>query len=796
VEARPTVLSGPLGLALLLGVMSACASPLAAQGPWALSLFVDPFPSPYQSDWETNPNLSSLTIINPGLAEGEVTLVYQVAGQSGRILASGRSDPLPIPPGAPSVFTSYIDIAGSSSRDPDTQQQMERTGRIPEGTYEACVTMADGNGFVLGESCASFTIVYPDPPFLLDPADGQAVSVGAPYFQWTPVQVPAEFQIQYVLQIAEILAGQTPEEALNSTIAYFQAPDLDVTTFQYPVDGQPFEAGKRYAWRVVAVDQNGFPPSANGGASEIRTFRFDDGTGIAGGQRTELVLTLDNAFDHDASAVELAGADPPATIDIGELCSTWDTPPAGITITADSPLALRRFKGQPAVLFRDTTATRWWIATQNKSGRRDVLIGGDCSGDKTRTRWIASKNTELQEKINRLLASSPVGLPTGVATIDSVSFGMLVLALGKDEVSAPPDFKEGQDFLGSRTLEVAPGLNTFNVIRLHDWGLWWLFEAWGFTEKEVEVTGFLGWDASWSLGGAIGQGEEPSNGIDQSTELTFLVLRADLPRRKPKGDFAGLADSTASMGLSIEWSVGDSTGRSFGDSTWLKADYSLDVVGKLIHTIVINDSLSLEGSIGIDLSRSSKTPLPKEIALRWNWLSEKLGQRAATPETGKDLILGYGASGRLWFWRWFHLDGVSIDSKISLVKKEQTFAVSGTLGVGDVDALGKLGISVTRKGPNDATPVDSMAVKSELQKARVRRYETAAAGGKANCENPPNALDKAHCEAVADVRRAEERLASARTPATPGKAKYEWRARFSVGHLSLGELLDLIRRIP
>src|SRR5688572_5667457 len=166
------------------------AQPVPAQGSWTLSLFVNPFPSPYQSDWETNPNISNLTITNPAATVQDVRLAYQVVNTQGRILASGGSDPLGIAPGAPTVLTSIIDVAGSSRRDETLWDQMQRTGRIPEGTYQACAVMASLNGVVLGESCATFTIVYPDAPMLIAPGPGEAISTPEPFFQWTPVVVP------------------------------------------------------------------------------------------------------------------------------------------------------------------------------------------------------------------------------------------------------------------------------------------------------------------------------------------------------------------------------------------------------------------------------------------------------------------------------------------------------------------------------------------------------------------------------------------------------------------------------
>ena len=79
---------------------------------------------------------------------------------------------------------------------------------------------------------------------LIAPAPGEALNTQEPFFQWTPVVVPPAYPVQYVLQVAEVLANQTAEEALNAGIPHYQQPDLDVTNLQYPPNGQPFEPGK------------------------------------------------------------------------------------------------------------------------------------------------------------------------------------------------------------------------------------------------------------------------------------------------------------------------------------------------------------------------------------------------------------------------------------------------------------------------------------------------------------------------------------------------------------------------
>lgn len=782
------------------------AGPAAAQGAWSLDLFVDPYPSPYASDWETNPNISSLTVLNSSGLERAITLIYQVTGRAGGILASGRSDPLDIAPGAPVVFTSYLDIAGSSSRDAGIQRQMERTGRVPEGAYQACVTMADAGGFVLGESCAVFTIVDPDPPLLLAPGDGEALTGAAPFFQWTPIQVPPAFRLQYVLQVAQLRPNQTPEEALRATVLHYQGPDIDVTNLQYPVDAQPLEPGARYVWRVVAVDQNGFPPATNGGASEIRTFRYTDGTGLADRQRMAIRLSLDNAFD-TAEDPDADGSGESATagvqIDIRDLCTQWRNDIAGVSISADSPFAMRRFKGSPAVLFRDAAAEKWWISTTK--GRRDVLIGGDCAGTKTRTRWIASKDSALQARISAMLTARPVAFGTPTAGIQSLTFGMVVLALGKETVDAPADFAEGQAFLQGHTLDVATGLNTYTILGLRDWGLWWLFEAIGFSEKEVALTGFLGWDASWSLGGAVGK----DAGVDLSTERKFLVLRADLPKRQPVGVLKGLFKD---QWLSIEVSIGDSLGRGIGPKG--STGYSLDLVGKLIHTIRINDELSVIGSLGLDLAREAKQPFGQEVLGRWDWLRGKR-QAASTalaaydgkvasaaskrlappsfeePETGLDVIAGYAVAGRvssIWskepVFSGVQIDGASLDLKIRFEDKKVTAALATTLTVGTVEGAVKLGAS--REFLFGPKP-DTVALKQQIADAEITVGEklSAVQGPTPDCA-AASMRSTDLCKAFWKLQADRKKLASERANDP------SWRVRLSAGHMPLGEVLGLL----
>jgi hypothetical protein len=258
---------------LILAVLAGLVAPLQAQVPWDLRLIIDPYPSPYLSDWEANPTISTLTVSNPGAQAESVNLVYQVVNQAGQLIASGRSDPQLFSPGS-TVITSFVDITGNSSHDHGVEDQMRRTGRLPEGDYTACTVATDPGGFVLAEDCANFSILYPDPPYLVGPGDGDVVQSPNPTFQWTPSQVPPQYRLQYVFRLAEVLPDQAPLQALNANIPQFLSTDVPGTNLPYPISALPLEPGHHYAWRVQAIDQNGYPAASNNGLSEIGTFVY------------------------------------------------------------------------------------------------------------------------------------------------------------------------------------------------------------------------------------------------------------------------------------------------------------------------------------------------------------------------------------------------------------------------------------------------------------------------------------------------------------------------------------------
>jgi hypothetical protein len=789
-HACPLARTSVVRLAILALVLLA-PSPVRAQTGWRPTLFTDPFPPPYLSDWEINPNISTLTVVNTTGVTQTVTAVYRVANQAGRVLASGRSDPQTVPANVPQFYTSFVDIAGTSSHDVATEAEMQRTGRLPEGTYRACVAVMDGNGFVVAEACADFTIVYPDPPLLIAPSNGELVRTTAPFLQWTPMQVPAEFQLRYILQIAEVLPAQLPDEALNGPVPHYLNPDVGTTNLQYPLDAPPLVEGRTYAWRVVALDQNGYAAAANGGASETQVFRYDPGAGASPGS-SAITLSLHNAFDADDGTGTAAGvrSAPGATADIDQLCALWDDPPDEYVITSDSPLGMRRLAGQDAELYQNDTSRDWWIVTRSPNGKRDVLIGGGCTrGDNTVVHWIASKNETLQQRISAFLSNPFLHALPG-PNVENVNFSMVVLAKGGSfTVEVPDEFAAGVAFLGGREFDVATGLNLYSEIDLEEFALWPLFQEIGFTEKRITISGFLGWDASWSLGGTIGS--DPGQ-VDVSTEHKYLVLRAALPKRTPNGLLAGKVQS---MGFELEISVGDSTGRAWKKGSGPKPDVerSLEIIPKLLHVIEVNDNLTLEGSLALDFAR--KTTVPELVKQRLGYVTGFLGKPEEL-DVDTDVIISYGAEGTLNLGPRgnVHLDAVTLDVKFPFYtpRFKQEFMLAGEFGVGGVDGLVKVGIAFRR--------INLQALHTALGDARKKRYEastklTASETGECTKGASVSTEKSKWCALDAQVKSIEQELDAHKAFPDPSKKKseWDWKLRASAGHLSLGALLGLLR---
>jgi hypothetical protein len=141
---------------------------------------------------------------------------------------------------------SYFSFAGDQAND-----------FLPVGNYTACYKLI-GNGHgptELAEACVPFDVAPLSPPTLIIPADSSVLKEAPVQFTWQPPSPLTMFQqLHYEIVIAEILPGQTPEEAVELNAPFYMDLNAPGSFLNYNGAYPSFEKGKWYGWQVVAED--------------------------------------------------------------------------------------------------------------------------------------------------------------------------------------------------------------------------------------------------------------------------------------------------------------------------------------------------------------------------------------------------------------------------------------------------------------------------------------------------------------------------------------------------------------
>ena len=279
------------------------------------------------------------------------------------------------------------------------------------------------------------------------------------------------------------------------------------------------------------------------------------------------------------------------------------------------------------------------------------------------------------------------------------------------------------------------------------------------------------------------------------------------------------------MGLSLEITIGDSLGMQFSLDEYKKAkqehkdlkvdgSYSLEKIGKLIHTIEVNDDLSLIGYLGLDFAKemAKQYAIGGETPVEWvrsfrnpsrrSWLSDKdralkringwmVGNVERIPQleevsTAVDFMFGYSAVGKLASTTTdegteLRFESLALDFKYRHSERRLTAVLSGEFGVGDVEGLAKAGVSKTMWGK--ARP-DSMPLKKTQQEQlnAFRGAVSAVTGTMPDCSAKSD-RDHPVCKTGRDLAKTTKDLEELRD--------VTWRARLSLGHVPLLQMVKV-----
>lgn len=156
---------------------------------------------------------------------------------------------------------------------------LERTGKLPSGTYQLSVQLVEPATLagITPIQNKIFNLSAPQLPILITPANGAVLdarkSETAIIFRWTPVtSIPAN-QLQFRIQVFEILTNQQPMQALranqplldqniNGQTQYIWRPQMS-----FSIDSIP----KKFIWSIQTLEGVTGRPLLKEGSGESRS---------------------------------------------------------------------------------------------------------------------------------------------------------------------------------------------------------------------------------------------------------------------------------------------------------------------------------------------------------------------------------------------------------------------------------------------------------------------------------------------------------------------------------------------
>ncbi|GAA4410868.1 hypothetical protein GCM10023187_36000 [Nibrella viscosa] len=277
----------------------------AQQFPLQVQVNVMPPYSAYLQDYPGTGQQVRVFISNTSPTTYRVRLSGQLIGDNGVEIRTAPNyrppRPLMVPPGQ--TLLNRTDLEGLFDLN-----QIEVTGidknllarglPLPDGTYQLCVrifneTVSNTTGVAFGQplsaefplGCSAPIVVRAaDPPILVSPLCDASITPTTPQatvFTWTPPVGVSPTQVEYTLRIVELpqvnIDPNVFIDAITLPRSGVEVRNLRTSTFLYGPTQPPLVVGKRYAWRVQAIDRSRKLNLLNDGKSPVCLFTYGSG---------------------------------------------------------------------------------------------------------------------------------------------------------------------------------------------------------------------------------------------------------------------------------------------------------------------------------------------------------------------------------------------------------------------------------------------------------------------------------------------------------------------------------------
>jgi hypothetical protein len=237
---------------------------LSAQAQVSIQLIPPASSQPMMND------LFKFELINTG-QERQVQIEATLTLSNSSLVYSAKYRVTGIRSGANMFSYSNLQLASESYGSVSQATTLKTSGLVAFGNYVICITVSDPSTTdVLSNNCVEQQFGPNSPPVLLSPDDNAEVETTTPLLSWLPPSpIQPNENVTYELKLAEIMAGQSPADALNRNPLLLDKSNISMNSFQYPVNAAPLAFDKQYAWQIIARNDN-----YNLGATEIWRFKI------------------------------------------------------------------------------------------------------------------------------------------------------------------------------------------------------------------------------------------------------------------------------------------------------------------------------------------------------------------------------------------------------------------------------------------------------------------------------------------------------------------------------------------
>jgi hypothetical protein len=263
-------------------------------------------------------DLWNLTVVNPGPGTQTAFLRVQVRSAGGELALEARTGIRDFLVGSRTVTSRDLAPIEVLQTSPGANEALARSGSFPDGDYAVCVDPLAPDGSSAGTTaCMNVEVATVVPPLPMLPDNGGETS--QPFIVWTWFMQPATASGEPVacdLRVAEMLPGQTPEEALRRNPPVLLREHLRSSAWQTNEATRALRSGQKYAWQLIATVSGRVASE-----SEIWTFTYRAPESEEAGPSRS--YTAGAAASGDSTAAAPADSISPTLIGIPPVLPPW-----------------------------------------------------------------------------------------------------------------------------------------------------------------------------------------------------------------------------------------------------------------------------------------------------------------------------------------------------------------------------------------------------------------------------------------------------------------------------------------